>query len=348
MQDPKLTFLIRCAYGAVWLALIWLMVRYVLVWLLPFLIALALAALLEPAVVLCRRRLHLRRGFTATVLSLVVLGTVAAGLVLLAMVLLRQVCELSGRLPGYLAALPRWTELVRGRAQQLCAACPEGLRSWLEALLDGLSAQLAELLEKQGVDLVDAPVSGHRERALDGTLTIMCGGRREAFDRVKPLLDCMGSTVLYMGPSGSGQLTKMINNCCLNICAASFCELMPLGVKLGLDPEQLGQVLTTASGSSYASKTLIPEILQGNFDHGFTMGRAYKDMEGISQVCARYQVPLPTLSGAMQTYQLALRHGDGERYKGAMIRFYEDLLGVECRAGAGQDKAEAEPAGKKE
>ncbi len=150
MQDPKLTFLIRCAYGAVWLALLWLMVRYVLVWLLPFLIALALAALLEPAVVLCRRRLHLRRGFTATVLSLVVLGTVAAGLVLLAMVLLRQVCELSGRLPGYLAALPRWTELVRGRAQQLCAACPEGLRSWLEALLDGLSAQLAELLESMG------------------------------------------------------------------------------------------------------------------------------------------------------------------------------------------------------
>ena len=116
MRDPKLTFLIRCTYGAVWLALIWLMVRYVLVWLLPFLIALALAALLEPAVVLCRRRLHLRRGFTATVLSLVVLGTVAAGLVLLAMVLLRQVCELSGRLPGYLEALPRWTELVRGAA----------------------------------------------------------------------------------------------------------------------------------------------------------------------------------------------------------------------------------------
>ena len=122
----------------------------VLEWGVPGIGGLALAALLEPAVVLCRRRLHLRRGFTATVLSLVVLGTVAAGLVLLAMVLLRQVCELSGRLPGYLEVLPRWTELVRGRAQQLCAACPEGLRSWLEALLDGLSAQLAELLESMG------------------------------------------------------------------------------------------------------------------------------------------------------------------------------------------------------
>ena len=203
--------------------------------------------------------------------------------------------------------------------------------------------ELAGVLAEKGVDLVDAPVSGHRERARDGTLTIMCGGEREAFDRVKPLLDCMGTTVLYMGPAGSGQLTKMINNCCLNICAASFCELMPLGVKLGLDPEQLGQVLMTASGSSYASKTLIPEILRGNFDHGFTMDRAYKDMEGMAQVCARYQAPLPTLNGAMQTYQLALRHGEGARYKGAMIRVFEDMLGVACRAGQ-RDKGDGPPA----
>ena len=90
-----------------------------------------------------------RKNLSDTVHS-AALTCAAAGLVLLAMVLLRQVCELSGRLPGYLAALPRWTELVRGRAQQLCAACPEGLRSWLEALLDGLSAQLAELLESMG------------------------------------------------------------------------------------------------------------------------------------------------------------------------------------------------------
>ena len=150
MRDPKLTFLIRCAYGAVWLALIWLMVRYVLVWLLPFLIALALAALLEPAVVLCRRRLHLRRGFTATVLSLVVWERwrrdwccwpwCCCG---------RSVsCRVGCR--GIWRLCPGGRSWYGGRAQQLCAACPEGLRSWLEALLDGLSAQLAELLESMG------------------------------------------------------------------------------------------------------------------------------------------------------------------------------------------------------
>ena len=106
---------------------------------------------------------------------------------------------------------------------------------------------------------------------------------------------------------------------------------MPLGVKLGLPAEKLGEVLMTATGSSHASKTLIPEVLEGNFAHDFTMERAYKDMRNIFEVTGKYAVPLPTVSGAMQTYQLALQTGQGEKYKGAMIRFFEDLLDVRCR-----------------
>jgi len=200
---------------------------------------------------------------------------------------------------------------------------------------------LAAQCARRGVDFLDAPISGHRERAADGTLTIMCGGPEAAFNRVKPLLDKLGTTVLYMGGSGSGQLTKTINNCALNICTASFCELMPLGVKLGLAPEKLGQVLMTASGASTASKTLIPEILEGRFDHGFTLGRAYKDMENLLALTTGMALPLPTFLGTLQTYQLALQGGQGARYKGAMIRFYEELLGVVCRA-PGAEKAQQE------
>lgn len=191
--------------------------------------------------------------------------------------------------------------------------------------------ELAGLCSKRGVVYLDAPVSGHQAKAEDGTLTIMVGGREDAFRQVKPLLEAVGSTILYMGESGSGQLTKMINNCALNICTAAFCELMPLGVKMGLSPEKLGKVLMTASGSSYASCHLIPKVLEGDFAYGFSLERAYKDMAHMAELTTRFQVPLPTLQGTMQTYQLALRHGEGELYKGAMIRFYEDLLGVECR-----------------
>jgi len=195
----------------------------------------------------------------------------------------------------------------------------------------GKARELAAACAERGVAYLDAPVSGHRAKAENGTLTIMCGGAEEVFERVRPLLEKMGTTVLYMGESGCGQLTKTINNCALNICAASFCELMPLGVKLGLPPEKLGNVLMTATGSSYASRTLIPEVLEGRFDHDFTMERAYKDMLNLFELTGQYAVPLPTASGAMQTYQLALQGGQGGAYKGAMIRFFETMLGVECR-----------------
>lgn len=191
--------------------------------------------------------------------------------------------------------------------------------------------QLGEELAKDGIAFMDCPISGHQKKAQEGTLTIMCGGREETFRQVKPYLDCCGSVVLYMGGYGSGQLTKMINNCVFNVCIASFCEMMPLGVKMGLDPEALGTILMNGSGSSYASKTLIPKILEGDFSYGFSLDKAYKDMKGMVELCVEQQVPLPTFNGTMATYQLAQQKGLGGQYKGAMIRFYEDLLHVACR-----------------
>lgn len=196
-----------------------------------------------------------------------------------------------------------------------------------------------EKLEQLGIDYLDAPVSGHKAKADDGTLTIMVGGKKEVFTEILPMFEVMGKNILHMGGYGAGQLTKIINNCALNICTASFCELMPLGVKMGLDPEKIGEVLMTASGSSYASKSLIPEILKGNFEYGFSMERAYKDMLNIFELTGKYAVPLPTLSGTMQTYQLALQNGYGKDYKGAMIKFFEDMLNVKCRGENTDDDA---------
>ncbi|WP_100012683.1 NAD(P)-dependent oxidoreductase [Lentibacillus sediminis] len=191
--------------------------------------------------------------------------------------------------------------------------------------------EIAEKCQDKGIDFLDCPISGQQAKSMDGTLSIMCGGNEEIFNNIKPLLDKMGSQVLYMGGNGAGQLTKMINNCALNICTASFSELMPVGVKLGLDPEKLGDVLMTATGSSFASKTLIPKVLEGNFEHGFSLDKAYKDMDSMYEVLVKNEIPLPTLNGAMQSYQLALQGGQRDYYKHAMVRFYEDMLGVKVR-----------------
>ncbi len=191
--------------------------------------------------------------------------------------------------------------------------------------------EISKKCAEKGVIFMDCPISGHHAKSMAGTLTFMCGGDEATFNKIKPLLDMMGEDIMYMGENGCGQLTKMINNCVMNSCISAFCEMMPLGVKLGLPADKLGHVLTVATGASTGSKTLIPKILEGDFAHGFSLDRAYKDMKSMVEVMSEYSVPLPTFYGTMMTYQLALQEGHGDDYKGAMIKFYEKMLDVKVR-----------------
>ena len=144
MQEKQRAFLVRTAYWAVWAVLLWLGVRYLLRWLLPFLLALALAAAVEPVIAWCRRRMGLKRGFTAAVVTIAVTGAILALAAVIVWQLIRQAAELLGQLPGLLAGM---TEDLRQRLEDFCAACPQGLRSWLEevpALLGTLAAGVAQ------------------------------------------------------------------------------------------------------------------------------------------------------------------------------------------------------------
>ena len=147
MQEKQRAFLVRTAYWTVWAVLLWLGVRYLLRWLLPFLLALALAAAVEPVIAWCRRRMGLKRGFTAAVVTIAVTGAILALAAVIVWQLIRQAAELLGQLPGLLAGLPGMTENLRQRLEDFCAACPQGLRSWLEevpALLGTLAAGVAQ------------------------------------------------------------------------------------------------------------------------------------------------------------------------------------------------------------
>lgn len=147
MQEKQRAFLVRTAYWAVWAVLLWLGVRYLLRWLLPFLLALALAAAVEPVIAWCRRRMGLKRGFTAAVVTIAVTGAILALAAVIVWQLIRQAAELLGQLPGLLAGLPGMTEDLQQRLEDFCAACPQGLRSWLEevpALLGTLAAGVAQ------------------------------------------------------------------------------------------------------------------------------------------------------------------------------------------------------------
>ena len=191
--------------------------------------------------------------------------------------------------------------------------------------------ELAKRLEARGVSFLDAPVSGMEARAQDGTLTVMCGGSEKILETVRPFLNCIGNKILYMGGTGSGQLTKLINQLLFDINAAALAEVLPMAVKLGLDPEKVGQVVNSGTGKSYASEFFLPRILKNSFSDGYAMKHAYKDLVSGAEISANLCIPMPVLGAATATYQAALLKGYGDQDKGAMIRVFEELLGVAYR-----------------
>jgi len=186
-------------------------------------------------------------------------------------------------------------------------------------------------LGEKNMVFADAPVSGMEARAKDGTLTIMFGGDVKTFQALRPALDAMGNQVIHMGALGAGQLTKLINQLLFNISAAAIAEVLPMAAKLGLDPEKVTRVVTTGTGRSFAAEFFAPHILEGRFDVGYPLKDAYKDMVSAAEICVQKKIPLPLVHAATTTYQTALAEGHGHLGKGAMIKVFERLLGVEFR-----------------
>ncbi|MGI6451320.1 MAG: NAD(P)-dependent oxidoreductase [Desulfitobacteriia bacterium] len=191
--------------------------------------------------------------------------------------------------------------------------------------------EIAKALETRGVDFLDAPISGMEARSREGTLTIMCGGKKQVFAKVLPYLQYVGKKIVFMGATGSGQLAKLINQLLFDINVAALAEILPMAVKMGLDPVKVGEVVNSGTGRSYASEFFIPRIVKDNFAEGYSMRNAYKDLVSAAEISANLCIPMPVLAAATATYQMALLKGFGNDDKGGMIKVFEDLLGISYR-----------------
>jgi 3-hydroxyisobutyrate dehydrogenase-like beta-hydroxyacid dehydrogenase len=192
--------------------------------------------------------------------------------------------------------------------------------------------KIAEDLSARGVTFIDAPVSGMEARAKDATLTIMVGGDPDTVEKIRPVLGAIGNNIVYMGKSGNGQLTKLVNQLLFNISCAAMAEILPMAVKLGLEPDAVCNVVTTGTGQTWANKFFTPYILQNNFKPGYSLIRAYKDMACAAEISGQERIPLPVFFAALQTYQMAIADGLGNENKGAMIKVWEKALGVKVRS----------------
>ena len=141
-----------------------------------------------------------------------------------------------------------------------------------------LARELSQKAKEQGVDFIDAPVSGGQAGAENGQLTVMCGGNQAPFDRAKPAIDSYAKSCLLLGPAGAGQLTKMVNQICIAGLVQGLAEGMAFGVKAGLDMEKVIAVISKGAAQSWQMDNRAKTMVTGKFDFGFAVDWMRKDL----------------------------------------------------------------------
>jgi len=174
-----------------------------------------------------------------------------------------------------------------------------------------LAVEIAEIAAKQGVESVDAPVSGGDIGAKEARLSIMIGGDAAVVEALNPCWEAMGKTIVHQGGPGAGQHTKMVNQTLIATGMIGVCEALLYGHKAGLDLETVMKSVSSGAAGSWSLSNLAPRIIANNFDPGFFVEHFIKDM-GIALAESRKMgLSLPGLALAEQLYQAVKAQGYG-------------------------------------
>jgi 3-hydroxyisobutyrate dehydrogenase-like beta-hydroxyacid dehydrogenase len=202
------------------------------------------------------------------------------------------------------------------------------------ATIDPFAAQgIADRLAALDIAMLDAPVSGGTGRAVAGDLSVIAGGAPDVFARCRDLFAAIGSRAFHVGPLGSGLAMKLVNNMLVQVNTVAVAEALVLGVKAGLDPQTMYEVVRVSTGASAAWDLRVPRILSGDYAPGGTIDIAYKDQELETAFAKRLGVPLLLANLTQQVYQMARAQGLNKQDGAAVVKIFERLAGVAVRGG---------------
>ena len=185
--------------------------------------------------------------------------------------------------------------------------------------------RFAQALAEMGAHFLDAPVSGGDVGARNATLSIMVGGDPAAFERVKPLLHHMGKTILHCGPSGAGQLTKIVNQVLVAGTLLSVSEAMTFAQQNGLDLQNTLSVVTGGAANSWQLERLGPKMANRDFAPGFMIDLMQKDLRIVLSAAYESGVPLPATALAQNLFTSAQSSGHGRAGTQALFTVLERL-----------------------
>lgn len=191
------------------------------------------------------------------------------------------------------------------------------------------SREIYAALEAQGIDLLDAPVSGGEPKAVDGTLSVMVGGKRDVFDKYYDIMKVMAGSVVYVGESGAGNIAKLCNQVVVAINISAVSEALILAKKAGVDPDLVYQAIRGGLAGSTVMDAKAPMMMDRNFNPGFRIDLHIKDLNNVLETSHAVGVSLPITAQVMEMMQAIKLDGCGVEDHSSIVKYYEKLANIE-------------------
>jgi 2-hydroxy-3-oxopropionate reductase len=200
-----------------------------------------------------------------------------------------------------------------------------------------VTEEIAATLTDEGVSMLDAPISGGEEGAIEGTLSIMVGGDEGTLDAHRDLLDVMGGTVTHCGPNGAGQVAKACNQIVVATTNVAVSEALVFAEKAGADLESVVDAISGGAAGCWTLDNRAPSMIRGDFDPGFFAEYQYKDLRIATDAGEAFEAPMPGTELVHELYKSMVANGMGRDDNSGVMQVIEQLAGAEARIdGAGE------------
>ncbi len=223
---------------------------------------------------------------------------------------------------------PQVKEVLLGDAGVIANGKKGALIVDMSSIAPQASAECEAAARAAGMRMIDAPVSGGEPKAIEGTLSIMCGGEQKDFDEAMPILQKMGASVVLCGKIGSGNTTKLCNQIIVGVNIAAMSEALTLAVKAGVDPEVVYKAIRGGLAGSTVLDAKAPMVLNRNFKPGFRIDLHIKDLNNAMEAAAATGSPTFLTGKVLEMMKELSARGEGQSDHSGLAKYYEALAGV--------------------
>lgn len=183
-------------------------------------------------------------------------------------------------------------------------------------------------IARYGIEMMDCPVSGGEPKAIDGTLSVMCGGKKELFEKYYDMLMVMAGSVVYVGELGSGNVAKLANQMVVAINIAAVSEALTFAKKAGTDPELVYQAIRGGLAGSTVMDAKAPMMLKGDYKPGFRIELHMKDLNNALNAAHAISAPAPLTAQLMELMQVLKVEGLEKEDHSSIVKYYEKIAGT--------------------